>query len=172
MKSFLANVSICIGFLLFLSPVLYAGFIAGTLVKTPDGYVAIEQLVVDSIVYCSDDNGNLTTSHITHILNKSLPSYVAIVVDNLYIGATLDQQFYLTYEKRWSTARSLTVLHELQRNCVKPICPTNVCFINQAVKVYDIGVARYHNFYVTPFDIKAHNFVPIMAGFSFLFGAG
>ena len=49
---------------------------------------------------------------------------------------------------------------------------SDVRLINQEVDVYDIAVAKYHNFCVTSLDLHVHNFLPIFAGISLAFGLG
>ena len=83
------------------------------------------------------------------------------------------EKFYLPNEKKWIKACDINSTHKFLRNGIEYISIVSAERIDQAVDIYDICVKNYHNFCVTPLDIRVHNFAPaIFIGFAWAFGGG
>jgi hypothetical protein len=142
------------------------GFVAGTLVKIPDGYTKIENVRVGDCVICDDGANNLVESSVTYIAKRSVDRYICIRIGDENIGVACDQQLYDLINDSWISVSSL------KNNDVLAEHKINVAFIDETIDVYLIGVADYHNFFVTSADICAHNFVPLVLAISVAFGSG
>jgi hypothetical protein len=143
------------------------GFSAGTMVKVPDGYARIEDLQKGDCIICLDHENNQVESYITYVKSKSIPQYARMHVGNELIGVSRDQQFYGKNEDAWID------VDDLKNGYVLSDSEIVVELINETIDVYLIGVAQYHNFFVTEKDICVHNFFPpIVFVLSAAFGLG
>ncbi len=84
-----------VSFLYLSHPFLFAGFAAGTLVKTPKGYQAIENIQVGDLVYAITPQRTFKLSKVSHTTSYALPTAIKIVTENDIIIASPKQKFYL-----------------------------------------------------------------------------
>lgn len=139
-------------FTLFFTQSLFGGFTFDTLVKVPDGYKPISQLVVgDTIVSCDHDGKKvhekvlLTTQYysekVCHCTSES---------NNFYAGSG-----QLIFN---AATKSFVLPHELSINddCA---CQT---IDNKEIELYEIIISgNNHLFYITESDIPVHNMIEI-----------
>lgn len=138
------------------------GFAAGTLVKVPHGYVAIEDLKIGDLVICRDNRHKLVVRPIFYIMKKHVHRYAQIIMDDEVIRLSVKQKLYNKAFKSWMTVQD-----------VKNLYVNVVELKNEPIDVYILSIVEYHNFFVSKGDIGAHNFIPaLVAGISFLFGSG
>jgi hypothetical protein len=87
---------------LFIATPTQTGFIAGTLVKTPTGYVAIETLRVNDLVLCSNGiSKNPVARKIIYTNTKLINAPAIITLYNEQITTTIRQRLYNPHAKRW-----------------------------------------------------------------------
>ena len=132
-------------------------------VCTPNGDVAIQDVEVGDEVYCKDEQGNLTVSHVTNKWYKGTSKCVRIkfavptglVCHNVelatkFVDVTLDH-------KVWTTNRGYVAAQDLktpQDTCLVRVpngnlIPSKFVLLGtkvDEVPVYDIEVDKYHNF--------------------------
>src|SRR5690606_20315106 len=84
-----------------------AGFIAGTLVKTPNGHIPIEQLEVNDLIICYDYQNSFTTRSISHIKKQTTTAYLCIVCESKPLYTSSDHLFYLPQQNIWVPAHLL-----------------------------------------------------------------
>lgn len=162
------------------------GFVAGTQVKMPSGYVSIESLDVGDTVSCFDDELRLTSSSIVAIKKQQVDKVVEVYFDGEVIGAGLEQHFLLPSVQDPYGNQPLEVSHEVvvEVNGKKEVVSADYSqlvplfsarksmhalsglkCIEKTVLVYSISLEKHHNYFVTKSDILAHNFaltIPIL----------
>lgn len=159
-------------FFLYIHCLHGSGFLAGTLVKTPTGYVSIEKLSINDKVLCYDFKSGLSLEKsITHTRLQRIKKYIQIDFDNESLCVAPDQELYLS-NKQSIQAHHILKGHSLLKNIQEDYSIKALQYMDQEADVYDITVDECHNFYVTHQDICVHNFIPIVIGFSFVFGGG
>jgi|GEM_PF-6306856 len=72
-------------FLLFQAFIFGEGFIAGTWVKTIDGYIPIEQIQPDKKILCYDFSGNVVESAVTRTMSKKAKFLICITLKDGFI---------------------------------------------------------------------------------------
>lgn len=163
-------------FLLFFFGLVFSeGFIAGTLVKTPHGYTAIENLSVGDLVICFDSDNNCVEKSIAHITSAHVSRYVILYIQDECVGASTDQQLYVEgVLQRWVVLSSLKVNDVLLTINSDPCLIIDVIkYVDEPKQVYCLSVQEHHNFFVSHAEICAHNFFPVgLLGISFVFGGG
>jgi hypothetical protein len=129
------------------------GFVAGTLIKTVDGYKPIEELKAgDEII--GDDNSD--TKFVIEVSQKTIFSYIKIFIGNETISAAPHQKFYLAQQGTWIEAQDITTAHWLlgKPDIYFPVHLVEK--VDQETEVYAISV-QDQTFYVTPYNIRVHN---------------
>lgn len=149
------------------------GFLHGTHIKTPTGYVPIEQLKKHDLVICCDDGWSFAERPVIAASKKQVVRYIKIIIDDEVICAAADQKFYAPLQKKWVEAQSIVPGDILLSKCAHLVKVDEVIRVDKKEHFYTIAVSDYHNFCVSPLDIHVHNLVPAVAvGFSWAFGAG
>src|SRR5271170_4819066 len=87
------------------------GFIAGTLVKTIEGYTAIENLQIGDTILGFDPIEGYQEKCVLNVGNKQAEKYIKFLIGDETIYTTFDQKFYLPEEKIWLEAKNLTTSH-------------------------------------------------------------
>lgn len=130
------------------------GFLAGTLIRTIDGYVPVELLVVGDFLNGIDYDREIDFScknQIIYIKKNYLTQYVQLQIDSELINVALNQRFYLL-DKSLKAACDLEIGDTLSASSY--ICAKRI--INEPCVSYCIGVQQ-HSFLVYP-NIGVHNF--------------
>ncbi len=128
------------------------GFLAGTLVRTPDGYKPIEELKIGDAIIGEDCIPKI----VLEVSRMPITEYIKISLGNETICAALDQKLYLAQEGIWITAQDITASHWLLGSPDVYFPVHLIEKIDQETEVYAIGV-QDHTFYVTHRHICAHN---------------
>lgn len=149
------------------------GFVQGTLVKTPNGYVDIAELKIGDGVVCYDFNGSCVEKPITDVIKKHTEMCIELVVNGEKIYVAPDQKFYLPREREWIEAKDLVSGHVLLSHCATFFTVDDLRHIFLDEDVYDVTVKDFHNFCVSRHDIHVHNFFPLIAiGITWTIGEG
>jgi hypothetical protein len=158
---------------LYAGSVYSEGFVAGTLIKTPSGYTAIEKLHVGDSVICYDFKNRGVERPVTRVIKKHTDVLVQLTIASELISVAPDHTFYLPRERKWVAAQDLTPDHVLLSHCAELVSIDDIQVIPYGADVYDITVAGCHNFCVSQHEIHVHNFAPfVIVGISWAFGAG
>jgi len=125
-------------------------FLPGTMVKTEDGYRAIEGLKTgDRVIGLSESNGLVSC--------KVLKTYISINCDyyviNGEIRVTGTHPFRVN--GRWVTVSEVKIGDRLQRIDSVPVEVVSIEHVNKPVRVYNIEVADAHTFFVN--GVLVHN---------------
>ena len=153
-------------FFIFTNSQFFAGFITGTLVKTENNLVPIEQLKVGDLVVCQDNNNQSLLRPITSILYNKMASIARLKINNNYIFTDINQQFYLLTEKKWCSVQKIKSGQKLLAHNKDFVILEDIEIIKITDDVYDLSIEEFHNFFVSQDNILAHNFVvtiPVVA---------
>lgn len=148
----------------------FQGFVAGTKIKVPDGYKAIEQVKKDDIVISISD-GYYVERPVVGLFKGKVDHFYLIYIGDQIIGAAPNQKIYLSEKNEWVEVCALICGQSICTNLGILYINRIVC-VDREVEVFDFTVSGDHNFCVTDYDIVAHNFLPIVLGLSWVFGAG
>ncbi|MBI2352969.1 hypothetical protein HYV11_01850 [Candidatus Dependentiae bacterium] len=154
-KWFLSKISLL--FVFCLQNSLYCGFVAGTLVKTPCGYIPIEKLKTKDVVYGIDKNGNISPTILTHTISYQRKKYVHIVIENQRLIVAQSQKFLLPLKYVWCKAKKIHEKDAILSAFHDSIQVKIVQNKDDAITFYDIRLKKDHAFLVTKEDIIVHN---------------
>ena len=135
------------------------GFITGTLVKTPDGYMPIESIEVNDSVICCDDDGNIVTSIVLAKQKKIAPSPVIVTTKTSVIIADHHQLFYTLPHQKWIEACMLTTEHFLLSPTRELLAITSTHQTIIPGITHSLSVKDHHNFFISKDDILVHNMI-------------
>lgn len=157
--------------ILFTNTIL-PSIVAGTLIKSPQGFISAENITVDDIVIAYHQE-KLSTTTITHTLPATTDILIAITTQNGTVYACPDQQFFDPVLQQWITAQDITI-ENIFLNAQLEHCPClNIETIHvPGTKIYRITTNYPHNFFATEQELLVHNTLPIVIGVAWLFGEG
>ena len=153
---------------------LYApGFVAGTLVSTPNGHRSIEQLEIkDIVVCCHPKKRAYANSAITDLKSQFLPELVQITVAGEIIESAPDQLFFVQSVSDWCFAYDLNVGQILLSDRLGEVKIQAIKKIIQETKFFDFKIVdRRHSFCVGQQGILVHNWAFVL-GVAYVFGEG
>lgn len=157
---------VLLSFLFFYIQTHSEGFGAGTIVKTPNGYVEIENISIgDQIIACGQYD-NYVEDKVIYISKKIIARHLHIKIGTEDLLVACDHWLYDKITGSWIVAESL------KNGDLLSGYPIVIELIQDPIDVYIIGTEKYHNFFVTTYDICVHNFVPIVLAISAAFGPG
>ncbi len=159
-----------IQFLYFLP--IFAGFNAGTLVRTVNGFVPIENIQKNNFVICIDDYNNMAVKPVLSVYKKSIRSHVRVYCDDICLMVSSDQLLYDARHNKWMVAGKLSVNDFLYAFDGRAYVVRHIEYDNEPTALYCLYIKDCHNFCVTSSGIIVHNFIPIVAGAVWAFGAG
>ncbi|WP_430613958.1 polymorphic toxin-type HINT domain-containing protein [Flavobacterium sp. JP2137] len=133
-------------------------FLAGTLVKTTTGKVAIEDVVPGQQVYAYNFAlDKLEVRSVTEIYRNRTEVYICIQTQNGKIEATGKHQFWNPLEKKWIMANSLEVGMNLLDSKGQYIVIQSLEITASIVPTYDLEIEELHNYYVGEDEVLTHN---------------
>lgn len=136
-----------------------ACFVAGTLVATATGYVAIEKIKAGDLVWAWDEEtGDVALKPVVETYINETTELTHIFVGGEEIVATLTHPFYCPV-KGWTDAVQLRagdilVLVNGEYVVVEKVQHE---LLESPVKVYNFQVADYHTYYVSDNGVLVHN---------------
>lgn len=142
------------------------GFIAGTLIKTQNGYVPIEQLKENDLVISYDfKRASLTEDAIIGIKKEKTKKVIQLNMQDQVLEVSPDHKFYCPMIKgNWVKAKDLPVNHFLLKDVSELIKIDAIKEIDKETEVYTLSIKNNHNFFVSQQNILVHN-VPLIAYF-------
>jgi Novel toxin 21 len=164
--------SILLSCFLFNTIIFSKGFVAGTPVLTPNGYVPIEEIKEGDKVICSSSwDGKRVTATVGKTRKETIEQTVKITIDeDAILEASPDQKLCDGFRsgEGWKEMRNfnnirsdgncLGEIYGQHRKC--PPCTTATKVFNKTTEVYDLHVRYHHNYIVTEKEVYAHNFFP------------
>lgn len=146
--------------IMFSNTIFAAGFPAGTLVKTTNGYSSIEDIQVGDLVVTCNLQDSCEEKEVLATNTEQTDSLVQIFVGDVEIKVSGDHLFYVPDEHRWVQAKNLGIGFELLTASHQILLISEVSLLqeSQPQSLYDLSIADNHNFYVSDKDILVHNF--------------
>lgn len=147
---------------LFMSLTMFAeGFVADTVVYTPGGYVAIQDLSIGDEVFAYDCSDGLIREQITSVSQGTTGHLVRLIIDGAIINVDHDHKFYVPLEHCWLTASNLAIGQHILCGLSKTEPIRAIDKHSQVATVYNISLANHHNYLVSPRAIVVHNFLAL-----------
>lgn len=133
-------------------------FLAGTLVKTENGLVAIEDIVTGQQVYAYNfKNRKAELKTVTQIYKNIAEKYICINTQNGMMKATGQHRFWIPVENKWIMANSLQKGMNFLNLEGKKVTIISLEIQEAEVKTYNLEVEEHHNYYVGQDEILTHN---------------
>ena len=135
-------------------------FVAGTLVLTASGLVAIENIKPGDMVYAADaETLEVSTKQVLETYIRETSSLVHLTINGENIISTYDHPYYVK-DKGFVSAEALWIGAELiDKNgnvvLVEQLYRENLG--DESVKVYNFQVDDYHTYFVSEYCILVHN---------------
>ena len=158
------------------SPCPLSCFVAGTLVLTPTGYMAIEQLSVgDEVLAYHTETGEQAYKPITATWTVEDKAIYRVTVTNTAgvsqtIDATQSHPFFVldadahktgqagqVAQGSWLTTTELTAGSTLMDEQQGLLFVRSIVDLNQKQTAYNFTVADFHTYYVTQHNVLVHN---------------
>lgn len=161
--------SILLIVIFFNNTLLSEGFIAGTLVKTKDKYIPIEQLKEnDSVVSYNFNGKNTFESKILKVKKQNYNQCIKLILGNKEIITAPDHKFFCPLKKgNWIEATNLQN-NDFILSGIKELVRIESLFkSNLDTDFYCLSIENNHNFFVSEKDIFVHNVAPAV----FILGA-
>lgn len=156
----LRHILLSLLFLLIHNCIFSEGFIAGTLVRTQNGYIPIEQLKVnDCVTSYSFKNKQLFESKILKINKKLHDKAIKLKINGSEIVTAPDHKFYvpLHQNKKWLKAQELKPKDFILRNIKDLTQIDEIVELNGESEFYSLSIDKYHNFFISNQDFFVHN---------------
>ncbi|MDR3647026.1 MAG: Hint domain-containing protein [Candidatus Babeliales bacterium] len=152
------------------------GFIAGTLVKTQNGYIPIEQLKKnDCITSYNFKEKDITCGKILKITKKHYDKCIKLKINDQEIIAAPDHKFFCPLKKGcWIKAQDIEKNDFVLKEIKELVRIDDVVKIDQENDFYCLSIDSNHNFFVSQQNILVHN-IPIFAyvvGEGFIWAGG
>lgn len=161
--------------LLFSPSLLFASILENTLVKTPQGLVAVENIHIgDELIGYDKITKQITTVSVTEITTCFVNTIITITTDKGDIPASPNQLFYDPTTSKWMQAVNITNAHALLDSQLNQCaCLKKEVTVIKPIKAYRITTSAPHDFFITEQEVLTHNFIPaFVVGLTWLFGAG
>lgn len=159
-RFFIASIALIMACTL-LQPTYLAGegFVEGTLVGTPSGYVPIDELSAgDSVVSYNMQTGALEYDVVSRIEQKTIDSFVLITLGETLLAVAPEHRLYCPFEEdAWVMARAITKQHQIAMVPPQVVAVDGIETIKHPVKTYSLSVQKNHNFFVSKQGILVHN---------------
>lgn len=144
------------------------GFVAGTLVKTPDGYKTIETFACKEHIACLDCAASrLVEGKVTRVHKRRAKTCIRLIAHDCSVEMAGEQRLYIPSLKKWARAQDIAHDNELLQTLKQDYALEALQEINEEKDVYTITVSPHHNFFVTKHHILAHNWLVLELAFLF-----
>ena len=136
-------------------------FVAGTMVVTAVGGVAIEDIVAgDLVLSCDPETGDVTYKRVLKTYINETDTLVHVTTDDDTIVSTSTHPFYVS-DKGWVKAGNLKPGDKLvdKNGEIVLVNSVEIEELESPVKVYNFSVEDYHTYYVGS-GLLVHNMCP------------
>jgi hypothetical protein len=142
------------------------GFIEGTLVKTQNGYVPIEQLKEGNyIASYSFKEKNLTNGKILKITKRHYKKCFKLTISGQEIIAAPDHKFFCPLKKGcWLKAQDIQKNDFVLKEIKDLVRIDDIIQLDQENDFYCLSIEKSHNYFVSENNVFVHNVVPVVAG--------
>lgn len=135
-------------------------FVAGTIVLTASGLIAIEQIKAGDLVYAADaDTLEVSLKPVLETYIRETSELVHVTVNGEEIISTIDHPYYVK-GKGFISADKLWIGAELLDRVGNPLCIEKIyreILDNADKKVYNLNVDEKHTYFVGLNEVLVHN---------------
>lgn len=135
-------------------------FVAGTLVLTATGLMAIEQIKVGDLVYAADaETLEVSLKPVLETYVRETSNLVHLTINGETIISTFDHPYYVK-NKGFINAESLWIGAELLDSTGNILCVEQIyreTLDNEPEKVYNFKVDECHTYFVGRYSVLVHN---------------
>ena len=132
-------------------------FVAGTLVKTKDGYKRIEEIEEGDIVYSFDElNNEIVLREVKNLITNKVEESIKIQIQNKEIETTSGHLFYVK-NKGWIEAKEVSKGDILITLDGKELIENITEEYYFETEVYNLEIEGSHTFFITEDDVLTHN---------------
>jgi Protein of unknown function (DUF1557). len=132
--------------ILFLNNVIWAGFAADILIKTPASYIAIKDIKTGDLVMGLDHNNKPVAKRVIHTGAYYFENVMSFIIDDQPFTSSYGQRFYLPLERKWQRACELRVGDVVLKKTTEHAVVRYAVPCSERILLYDIGVEGRHNF--------------------------
>ena len=162
-------ISICLALWLHTS---LPSIIAGTLVRTTDGYISVENVIIGNRLV-THNNASPCNTTVTQITHSNTNILITITTPKGIFYTCPDQLFYDPISAQWIAAQHITTqttfLDYQHNHCP---CLHVETIQTEPISTYRISTTAPHTFFITEQELLTHNALPLFIGFAWLFGQG
>lgn len=158
--------------LLWYTSLVYSGFVADTLVKTPQGYTKIKDIHVGDNVYGVSKDGGITVTDVTHVISYQHNRYMIVGIEDEQLIVARGQKFFLPYKHIWRKAKKLHEHDQVLSALYEAMTVESLQTYKDPVTFYEIRLRKDHAFLVTQSDIVVHNCPLFSIGVLVTWGCG
>lgn len=164
----LKNIVSLFACLLLSASSLNAGFVAGTLIYTPNGHLPIENLRENDLIFSYDfETSSIIQDKIIKLIKKKNDKIIHLSINNEFLEANLNQKIYSIKKNDlsnidWIKSENIKK-NQLTFSSNGFLRIDDVFESNTNNYVYDLSIEKNHNFFVSKNNILAHNTIPIIA---------
>jgi RHS repeat-associated protein len=131
-------------------------FVGGTLIKTSNDFIPIEEIKVGDLVWSFNEKTNkIELKKVLSLSQKNAHVIVELDFSNVKIECTEDHPFYINGE--WIAAKNLKIEAEVVLFDGSFAKLSGKKFINRDAKVYNFEVEDNHNYFVSERAVLVHN---------------
>lgn len=136
-----------------------ACFVKGTLIATEEGYVPIEEIRENDLVYSENpETGEKELKRVEHAFSRQTNEFIHIQVDGQNITTTAEHPFWLP-QVGWTDAGDLRAGDKLVLRSGEYVIIEKIQheMLETPTTVYNFEVEGFHTYYVTDSEILVHN---------------
>lgn len=152
---------------------LFCGFASDTLVLTPNGYTAIQDIKKGDIVVSVSKDGSPSSTEVLHTVIKTDQEHIKVTISqctrhgNLKneiaiadqtITVARDQKFFRIFDQAWTKAKNIEANTKISAATLPGIAKViEVTKYFNGITLYDLNLKDDHVFCVSELNIVVHN---------------
>ena len=141
---------------------LFFCFVAGTKVKTENGFKSIEDIKIGEKVYSFNlDNNEIELKEVLELIHSSAKDTYKLTIGGKTVEMTSKHQVYIV-DKGWTRAYNIKIGDMMLSASGDKVKITNIEHIkyNEPIDTYNLTVEDNSNYFVTDIQVLVHNATP------------
>ena len=141
---------------------LFFCFVAGTKVKTENGFKSIEDIKIGEKVYSFNlDNNEIELKEVLELIHSSAKDTYKLTIGGKTVEMTSKHQVYIV-DKGWTRAYNIKIGDMMLSASGDKVKITNIEHIkyDEPIDTYNLAVEDNSNYFVTDIQVLVHNVTP------------
>ena len=141
---------------------LFYCFVAGTKVKTENGFKNIEDIKIGEKVYSFNlDNNEIELKEVLELIHSSAKDTYKLTIGGKTVEMTSKHQVYIV-DKGWTRAYNIKIGDMMLSASGDKVKITNIEHIkyDEPINTYNLAVEDNSNYFVTDIQVLVHNVTP------------